>query len=157
MLPVVVVVCALTLQSESPAGADPLPGYDLDPVVFEQRIHDCLAGVVDDKFLIMGWINLTSGAQHRWYCSSVKHMYFRASVGSVHDPLVDPQGFMTCVDRTVSYGFPRRGEPGNTVLNYQYMGTSRIARVVINDATGDVATAYTDPPDDWSTCAGWSP
>lgn len=84
-------------------------------------------------------------------------MYVRAAGGTVHDPLADPLGFMTCVDRTVSYGFPRPGDPGNTMLIYQYMGTQRRAFAAVNDDTGDVATVYTSPPDDWSTCAGWAP
>jgi hypothetical protein len=64
---------------------------------------------------------------------------------------------MTCVDRTVSYGFPRRGNgPGNTRLVYQYLGTARSASVIV-DEPGDIVTIYTDPADDWTTCARWTP
>ncbi|MEJ2862824.1 hypothetical protein [Actinomycetospora flava] len=154
---VVVVALLATLVMGSPVHADPLPGYDLDPVVLEQRMDDCIAGAVDDKFLLAGWINISTGEQRRWYCSSLKHMYLRAAGGSVHDPFVDVASFMRCADRTVSHGFPRPGDPGNTQLIYQYMGTARRAVVVVNDDTGDVVTIFTTPADDWTTCARWAP
>jgi hypothetical protein len=151
------VLVALGVLSAPPLEADPLPGFSLDPVQLEQRMEDCLAGAVDDKYLLMGWINLGTGEQHRWYCSSLKHMYIRAAGGNVHDPLGDVNAFMQCVDRTVSHGFPRPGDPGNRNLIYQYMGTARRAVVVVNASTGDIVTIYTAPADDWATCAGWNP
>lgn len=60
---------------------------------------------------------------------------------------------MRCVDQVVSYGFPRKGDPGNTRLIYQYDGTSNRAEVVVNDATGDIATIYTSVSNDWTGCA----
>lgn len=146
-----------TSLTPTPARADPLPGFDLDPATLEQRMLDCIGYAVDDKFLLMGWVSFRTGEQRRWYCSSLRHMYIRAGLGNVHDPFVDVAGFMECVDRTVSYGFPRRGDPGNTRLTYQYMGTARTAEVVVNDATGDVVSMWTTPADDWTTCARWSP
>jgi hypothetical protein len=151
-----VMLCA-SLAAAAPARADPIPGFDLDPAALEQRMHDCLGYVVDDKFLLMGWVNLQSGQQRRWYCSSLRHMYIRAGGGTVHDPFVDVDGFMRCVDRVVSHGFPRPGDPGNTRLIYQYLGVERQAVVVVNDATGDIASMWTTPADDWTTCARWSP
>ena len=54
----------------------------------------------------------------------------------------------------MSYGFPRPGDPGNTVLNYQYDGTRKRALVVVNDVTGDTVTVYTlGNPNDWTGCA----
>ncbi|MFC5137005.1 hypothetical protein ACFPK1_02075 [Actinomycetospora rhizophila] len=155
------VVCAIAVLVSLAAGphgrADPLPGFDLDPVVLEQRVDDCIAGAASDKFLLAGWIKISTGEQRRWYCSSLKHMYLRAAGGSVHDPFVDVPSFLACTDRTVSYGFPRPGDPGNTQLIYQYLGTSRRAVVIVNDSTGDVVSIYTTPADDWTTCARWSP
>jgi hypothetical protein len=122
--PILVAAVLVVLGTLLPATAraDPLPGYDLDPVKLEQRMDDCLAGDVDDKYLLMGWINLRSGEQNRWYCWSLKHMYLRAAGGSVHDPFVDVGAFMRCADRTVSYGAPHQGDPGNKNLIYQYLG-----------------------------------
>ena len=52
------------------------------------------------------------------------------------------------------YGFPRPGDAGNTVLNYQYDGTRKRALVVVNDVTGDIVTVYTPGnPNDWTGCA----
>jgi len=70
-----------------------------------------------------------------------------------HDPYVNIPDFMACADKVVSYGFPRPGDPGNTRLIYQYNGTSNQASVVVNDATGDIATIYTSVGNDWTGCA----
>jgi hypothetical protein len=70
-----------------------------------------------------------------------------------HDPHENISDFMRCVDKTVSYGFPRKGEPGNTRLIYQYNGTNQRAEVVVNDATGDIVTIYTSVSNDWTGCA----
>jgi hypothetical protein len=79
------------------------------------------------------------------------------SAGEAHDPFVDVADFMRCVDRVVSYGFPRPGgikNPGNVALIKQYDGTSSRAIVAVNEATGDIVTIYTEPrPDDWTRCA----
>jgi hypothetical protein len=147
----------LVLGVQLPASADPLPGFTLDAAQLEQRMDDCLAGAVDNKFLLMGWINVRTGEQRRWPCSSLKHMLVRTDDGAIHDPFVDVGAFMACVDRTVSYGFPRRGSgAGNTRLVYQYLGTARSASVIV-DEPGDIVTIYTDPADDWTTCARWTP
>lgn len=147
----------LIVTAQLPAAADPMPGFDLDPAKLEERMDGCLTGVVDNKFLLMGWVNLRSGEQRRWRCSSLKHMMVRSDDGATHDPFVDVSSFMICVDRTVSYGFPRRGTgSGNTRLIYQYVGTARTASVVV-DASGEIVTIYTDPADDWTTCARWAP
>ena len=148
---------ALAVQAPQ-AVADPLPGFDLSPATLQQRMDDCLAGIVDDKFVLMGWVNLQTGQQRRWRCSSLKHMYVRSGGGTVHDPFSDVVGFMKCLDRIISHGFPRPGDPGNTRVIYQYRGTAQQAVVVVNDASGDVVTAWTTPAaDDWTTCAGWAP
>ena len=85
-------------------------------------------------------------------------MYFTTTHGNVHDPYVDISAFMHCTDRVVSYGFPRPATPGNTVLIMQYHGTKRRAEVVVNDATGDIATIYTvNAENDWAECATWHP
>lgn len=155
LLAAVIVVLGALFPTE--ARADPLPGYQLDPLTLEQRMDDCLAGHIDDKYLLMGWVNLRTGSQHRWYCWSLKHMYVRAAGGSVHDPFTNVDAFMRCADRTVSHGTPRQGDPGNENLIYQYMGTARRAYVVVNETTGDIVSIYTAPADDWATCAGWPP
>ncbi|SDP95963.1 hypothetical protein SAMN04487905_1192 [Actinopolyspora xinjiangensis] len=74
-----------------------------------------------------------------------------------HDPYVDVYSFMHCADRVVSYGFPRPGDPGNTRYIVQYHGTDRRGDVVVNDATGDIATIYTEPNNDWRECTFWQP
>ena len=72
---------------------------------------------------------------------------------NAHDPYVNIPDFMKCVDKVVSYGFPRPGKRGNITLNYQYDGTKGLARVGVNPTTGDIVTIYTRKPDDWTGCA----
>ncbi|WP_433784408.1 hypothetical protein ACQPX6_29705 [Actinomycetospora sp. CA-101289] len=92
----------------TPARADPLPGFDLDPATLEQRMHDCIGYAVDDKFLLMGWVSFRTGEQRRWYCSSLRHMYIRAGLGNVHDPFVDVAGFMRRPDGELRLPAARR-------------------------------------------------
>lgn len=74
---------------------------------------------------------------------------------TAHNPYADPEGFMYCVDRIVSTGFPRpASDPGNTRWIKQYRGTSTTANVIVNDSTDDIVTVYTSPEkDDWGACA----
>jgi hypothetical protein len=75
-----------------------------------------------------------------------------------HNPYADVEAFMHCVDRVVSYGFPRPAtDPDNTRLIIQFRGTRGEANVIVNDQTGDVVTVYTKPADDWAGCAYWRP
>ena len=139
----------------APAAADPLPGFDLDPDQLTERMDSCLAYQVGEQEILMGWRNLRDGAERHWRCSSLRHMMLDDhGTGEAHDPYVDIVAFMRCADKVVSYGFPRPGDPGKTVLHYQYNGTTKSALVVVNDATGDIVTMYTtNPGNDWVGCA----
>ena len=111
---------------------------------------------VPESEILMGWVHLRTGQTRHWRCSSLRHMLLdvddrRPPVA--HDPYVDPQSFMVCAGKAVA-GFPRRGTGlGNTQYIYQYEGTSRRANVIVNDLTGDIASIFTEPNDDWSRCA----
>ena len=153
---VVAVTAAFLIVAEiGPAAADPLPGYDLDPIQLEARMDACLAYQVGEQEMLMGWRSLRDGNERHWRCSSLRHMMVDDhGPGGPHDPYVDTVAFMRCADKVVSYGFPRPGEPGNTVLHYQYQGTDKSALVVVNDATDDIVTIYTTSPgNDWVGCA----
>lgn len=152
------VVATLLVTSGPAAHADPAPGFDFDPVKLETRMNDCLEYAVGDGFVLMGWVNPSTGESRQWRCSSLKHMMWDPRPSGPHDPFVDVNGFMHCADRVVSYGFPRPGnQPGNTRYITQYRGTQRTGNVVVNDATGDIATIYTVPNNDWGECAFWQP
>jgi hypothetical protein len=119
-------------------------------------MENCLSyqGGKDD--VLMGWVNLRSGEQRLWRCSSLRHMMrYDGTDGAAHDPFVNVADFMRCADQVVSYGFPRPSkDPGNITLIKQYNGTSSRAIVAVNESTGDIATIYTEPgPDEWTACA----
>jgi hypothetical protein len=138
------------------AQADPVPGFDLDPVKLTARMDECLAFTGPRDAVLMAWINLRTGEERTWRCTSLRHM-MRAdgSDGVPHDPFVNVADFLRCVDHVVSYGFPRPSkDPGNIDLIKQYRGTSSRAIVAVNESTGDIATIYTQPEiDDWTGCA----
>jgi hypothetical protein len=138
------------------AQADPVPGFDLDPVKLTARMDACLAFTGPKDAVLMAWINLRTGDQRTWRCTSLRHMMrYDGSEGEAHDPYANVADFMRCVDEVVSYGFPRPSkDPGNLDLIKQYNGTSSRAIVAVNEATGDIATVYTEPRvDDWTGCA----
>jgi hypothetical protein len=154
-IPAVVVAVLVAAGIGTPAEADPLPGFDLDPDQLAERMDTCLAYMAGEQEILMGWRNLRDGTERHWRCSSLRHMMLDDhGTGEAHDPYVDIVAFMRCADKVVSYGFPRRGDPGNTVLHYQYNGTSKSALAVVNHVTGDVVTMYTtNPGNDWAGCA----
>lgn len=137
----------------STAVADPMPGYSLDPLELESRMDSCMAYRIGPHEILMGWINIRTGDQRQWRCSSLRHMLLDDEDRPAHDPYENVPDFMQCVDKVVSYGFPRKGDPGNTRLIYQYNGTTNRAEVVVNDATGDIVTIYTSVSNDWTGCA----
>lgn len=120
-------------------------------------MDQCIQRQVDNGFLLMGWLNVSTGETRQWRCSSLKHMMEDRRPVGPHDPFVDVDGFMRCADRVVSYGFPRPGDPGNTRYILQYHGTNRTGNVIVNDATSDIASIYTAPNNDWHECAFWTP
>lgn len=139
-----------------PASADPIPGFEFDPVRLRADMDACLAYRLPENHVLMGWRNLRTGNERRWRCSSLRHMYFDRDdrdEQNAHDPYINIVDFMKCVDKVVSYGFPRPGKSGNITLNYQYDGTKELAVVGVNPATGDIVTIYTRKPDDWTGCA----
>ena len=151
---VVLVAAVLGLLGAAPVAADPLPGFDLDPVALEARMNDCLAHAVGEQEVLMGWRSLRDGKERNWRCSSLRHMYLDVGPGRPrHDPYADVRSFMICTDEVVSHGFPRPGDPGKTKLIYQYNGTRDEAIAVINDVTGDIVTIYTTTSNDWAGCA----
>ena len=146
----------LGLALTQPARADPAPGFEFDPVVLVQRMDACMEFVVPPNELLMGWVNLARGQTREWRCSSLRHMILDAEdrvPPVVHDPFVGPLDFMLCADKAIG-GFPRpASEPWNTRYIYQYQGTARRANVIVNSATGDVVSFYTEPNNDWAACA----
>ncbi|SDC97391.1 hypothetical protein [Actinokineospora iranica] len=150
-------VAALAVTTGPAASADPAPGFDFDPAKLDARMDDCMAYAVDEQFLLMGWINVSTGETRQWRCSSLRHMLLDPRPSGPHDPNVHVNDFMRCADRVVSYGFPRPGDPGNTRYILQYRGTERRGNVVVNDANSDIATIYTEPNNDWTECAYWQP
>jgi hypothetical protein len=148
---------AAAVAIPAPASADPLPGFEFDPVALEQRMDDCLVMQSAPDAVLMAWISLRTAQQRTWRCRSLRHMMrYDGSEGPPHDPRVNLPDFMRCVDEVVSYGFPRPnpGAPQNVALIKQYDGTGSEAIVAINDLTGDIVTIYTAPrADDWTGCA----
>jgi len=120
-------------------------------------MDDCLSFRNAKDEILIGWVRLSTGERRTWRCSSLRHEALRRSAGEAHDPAVNVADFMRCTDRVVSYGFPRpggAGNPGNIALVKQYNGTSSRAIVAVNEATGDIATIYTESEvDDWTGCA----
>ena len=106
----------------TPAAADPLPGFDLDPVQLEARMDACMAYAGGEQEILMGWINLRTGQRRQWRCSSLRHMMEDLPRRRPHDPYVDVSSFIVCFDEVVSHGFPRPSDPGYTNLIYQYDG-----------------------------------
>lgn len=141
------------------AGAEPAPGFTLDPVALEQRMDDCLARVVDNAFVLMAWVDFRSGEQRTWRCSSLKHMMEDVRPGNeTHDPFVDVDGFMRCADRTVSYRFVRPATDPRYMQHITQFGAGQRSHVVFNPTNGDIATIYTEPVgDNWRVCATWAP
>ena len=135
------------------ASADPLPGYSFDPAQLEDRMQRCVSYESPENAVLMAWVNFSEGAARTWRCSSLRHMLFDDAERTPHDPFVDVPNFMSCVDRVVSYGFPRPADDGKTRYIYQYNGTASTASVVVNDDNGDVITIYTSKPDDSAGCA----
>lgn len=152
---VTMAAAAVLVTVAQPAAADPLPGFEFDPVALEQRMDACLSYESPPNAILMGWVNLRTAQQRIWRCSSLRHMMRHDDPDrEVHDPYVDIPNFMRCADEVISYGFPRKSRaPGNIALIKQYNGTSSQAIVAINELTGDIATIYTEPAaDDWAGC-----
>lgn len=80
------VVAAVAIPA--PASADPVPGFDFDPVTLEQRMDDCLALQSPPDAVLMAWINVRTAQQRTWGCSSLRHMMrYDGSDGPPHDPM----------------------------------------------------------------------
>jgi hypothetical protein len=154
---VLTVVSALLLASTPSARADPIPGYDLDPAELARRMTACLERASPKDTVLMGWVSFRTGEYRHWRCSSLIHMIEHTEDrmnNNAHDPFVDVPAFMRCIDELASYGFPRPQRNGNSALYRQYNGTSSRAVAIVNDATGDIVTIYTEPRDnDWVGCA----
>jgi hypothetical protein len=138
------------------ARADPAPGFDLNPAELEARMNACMAYQVDEREILMAWWNLRSGEVRQWRCSSLRHMILDDHGRGLapHDPYIDVIAFMRCADKVVSYGFPRPATDARYVqLHYQYNGTKAVAYAIVDDATGDVASIYTEKSNDWAACA----
>lgn len=149
-------VTAVLLASGSQAAcAEPMPGYDLDPAKLAQQMDECLSYQMGENTILLGWMSFRDGRQRQWRCGSLRHMMRHDDPErQPHDPFSNVEDFMKCMDKVVSYGFPEPGNrPENTVMIYQYNGTSSRAIVAMNSASGDIATFYTEPrADDWSGC-----
>lgn len=143
----------LGVASGQPAVADPAPGFEFDPAKLEAKMDACMEYRVGEQEILMGWINSRNGDVRQWRCSSLRHMLLDTDDRPAHDPYVNIPDFMRCADKVVSYGFPRPGDAGNTRLIYQYNGTRNTANVIVNDATGDIASIYTSASNDWTGCA----
>lgn len=150
---VTAVIVSLGAVSGRPAGADPAPGFEFDPAKLRAKMDACMEYRVGEQEILMGWVNIRNGDLRQWRCSSLRHMILDTDNRPAHDPYVNIPDFMRCVDKVVSYGFPRPGDPGNTRLIYQYNGTSNQAYVIVNDVTGDIASIYTSVGNDWTGCA----
>jgi hypothetical protein len=154
---VLIATVSAAVAIPAPASADPLPGFEFDPVALEQRMDDCLSLQSPRDAVLMAWVNVRTAQQRTWRCSSLRHMMrYDGSEGPPHDPRVNLPDFMRCVDEVVSYGFPRPNPvvAKNVALIKQYDGTDSEALVTINDLTGDIVTVYTSPrADDWTGCA----
>ena len=152
----ILLVVGSSMTTQAAASADPAPGFTFDPVKLEADMQACIAYSVPETQVLMGWINVRSGETRTWRCSSLRHMLFDDDLRDppvAHDPFVNPLDFMKCADKAVA-GFPRSGTgPGNTSYIYQYEGTAKRALVIVNDATGDIASIYTEPSNDWTACA----
>ena len=135
------------------ATADPMPGFSFDSAELQRRMDSCMEYQSGPNEILMGWLNVRTGDQRQWRCSSLRHMLLDDEDRPAHDPYENVPDFMRCVDKVVSYGFPRKGDPGNTRLIYQYNGTSNRAEVVVNDVSGDIVTIYTSVSNDWTGCA----
>jgi hypothetical protein len=148
------VAMIIAVSWPTPASADPVPPFDLDPIALEARMDACMAYQVGEQEILMGWQNFRTGDLRQWRCSSLRHMILDEGPGRpAHDPFIDVGSFIICADEVVSHGFPRPGDAGYTVLNYQYNGTRSRAIAVVNDDTGDIATIYTTTSNDWIGCA----
>ncbi len=149
-----VAVALVAVGLATPAAADPIPPFDLDPVKLEARMDACMAHAVGEQEVLMGWVSLRDGRHRQWRCSSLRHMFWDDEDRERRDPFVDVAAFMRGTDKVVSYGFPRPGKgAGNTNLHYQYNGTRGHAYAIVNDDTGDIVSIYVNPDNDWIGCA----
>jgi hypothetical protein len=148
-----VAAAVLVAGLATPAAADPLPGFDLDPDQLAERMDACLAYQLGEQDVLMGWISYRTGETRHWRCSSLRHMWLDVDDRKRHDPYVDVAAFMRCADKVVSYGFPRTRPSGEIRLNYQYNGTKDLAYANVNPSTGDVISFYTRIDNDWVGCA----
>ena len=139
---VAVIVAAAAVTLPTTARADPVPGFDLDPVQLEHRMQQCVAYSVPEGGALMAWVNMRTGETRTWRCSSLRHMLFDDLDRPPHDPFSDIPNFMRCVDRVVSYGFPAKQSTNGNRLYTLNQRTSGEAHVVVNEATNDIATIY---------------
>lgn len=149
---VLVLAASASLGIPTAGHADPVPGFDLDPVQLEQRMQRCVSYAVPENEVLMAWVNMRTGDTRTWRCSSLRHMVFDDLDRPAHDPFLDVPNFMRCVDRVVSYGFPTKPNAnGNRLYKLNQM-TPGEANVVVNEATGDIATIYVERGT-WAQCA----
>jgi hypothetical protein len=67
---------------------------------------------IGPREILMGWLNVRTGDQRQWRCSSPRHMLLDDEDRPAHDPYENIPDFMRCVDKVVSYGFPARETRG---------------------------------------------
>jgi hypothetical protein len=93
------------------ATADSMPGFSFYPAKLQDRMDSCMEYQIGPSEILMGWLNVRTGDQRQWRCSSLRHMLLDDEDRPAHDPYENIPDFMRCVDKVVSYGFPRKGDP----------------------------------------------
>ncbi|MFE7742005.1 hypothetical protein [Nocardia sp. NPDC057455] len=145
-------IAAWTFAAGAAAHATPPPGSSFDYKKFTAEMAACDAdgSTMSDNHILYGAVH-PNGSKMQLRCYALRHM-----IDGGHDPFLNPQAFLDCVDRLVSYGFPRDGnKPGHKVNILQYRGTSSRAKLAYDTNRGnDILTVYTEPRDnEWFACA----
>ncbi len=139
------------------AAADPLPGFDLDPVQLAAPMDDCLSFRSGKDEILMGWVRLSTGERRTWRCSSLRHMMrYDGSAGEAHDPYVDvadlrgaPPGSSVTVSRGPVAARTRQCRTHQAVQRNRQSGNRRCER----GHRGHRNDLHEPQPDDWTGCA----
>ncbi|MGW4328963.1 hypothetical protein ACWEKR_24075 [Nocardia sp. NPDC004573] len=144
------VVC--TVAGGGGASATPPPGskFDYEKFAADMAACDADGSSMNESRILYGAVH-PNGSKMQFRCYALRHM-----IDGGHDPFVNPKAFLDCMDRLVSFGFPRDGnKPGHKQHILQYNGTSSRAKLAYDTNRGnDILTVCTEPRDnEWFACA----
>jgi hypothetical protein len=68
-------LAAVAVTAAPTATADPMPGFSFDPAKLQTRVDSCMEYQLGPTEILMGRLNVRTGDQRQWRCSSLRHKF----------------------------------------------------------------------------------